>query len=50
MGDIFLDKYPHVVAWIERIKKLPGFIDIPGLADPLVRRKGKSVEEILGGN
>ena len=49
MGDISLDKYPNVVAWIERIKKLPGFIDIPGLADPMVRRKGKSVEQILNG-
>ena len=50
MGDIFLDQYPHVLAWIERIKGLPGFIDIPGLADPLVRRKGKTVEQILSGN
>lgn len=50
MGDIFLDKYPHVEAWIERIKKLPGFITIPGLEDPLVRRKRKTVEEILSGN
>jgi glutathione S-transferase len=49
MGDIFLDKYPNVVAWIERIKKLPGVIDIPGLTDPMVRRKGKSVEQILSG-
>lgn len=50
MGDVSLDKYPNVVAWIERIKQLPGFIDIPGLADPMVRRKDKSVEQILGGN
>jgi glutathione S-transferase len=49
MGDIFLDEYPNVVAWIERIKNLPGFIVIPGLADPLIRRQGKSVEEILSG-
>lgn len=44
MGDIFLDKYPHVEAWIERIKKLPGFIDIPGLEDPQVRRRGTKFE------
>lgn len=44
MGDIFLDKYPHVEAWIERIKKLPGFIDVPGLEDPLVRRRGTKFE------
>ncbi|KAH7112081.1 glutathione S-transferase protein-like protein [Dendryphion nanum] len=39
MGDISLQPYPAVVAWIDRIKKLPGFISIPGLDDPLVRRK-----------
>lgn len=44
MGDILLDKYPNVVAWIESIKKLPGFIDIPGLEDPLVRRRGTKFE------
>lgn len=44
MGDIYLDKYPHVEAWIERIKKLPGFISIPGLEDPLVRRRGTKFE------
>jgi glutathione S-transferase len=42
MGDILLDKYPNVVAWIQRIKNLPGFIDIPGLEDPLIRRKDES--------
>ncbi|RMZ76337.1 hypothetical protein DV738_g5002, partial [Chaetothyriales sp. CBS 135597] len=35
MGDIALTPYPAVLAWIERIKKLPGFISIPGLDDPL---------------
>jgi glutathione S-transferase len=39
MGDISLQPYPAVLAWIERIKKLPGFISIPGLDDPLIRRK-----------
>jgi glutathione S-transferase len=30
-GKICLDNYPHVVAWIERIKKLPGFVALPGV-------------------
>lgn len=28
---ISLEPYPHVVAWIERIKQLPGFIGMPGI-------------------
>ena len=39
MGDISLEPYPHVLNWIERIKKLPQFIKIDGLDDPLYRRK-----------
>lgn len=39
MGDISLQPYPAVLAWIQRIKRLPGFITIPGLEDPLIRRK-----------
>lgn len=39
MGDVSLQPYPAVLAWIERIKKLPGFISIPGLDDPLIRRR-----------
>ena len=39
MGDISLQPYPAVLAWIDRVKKLPGFISIPGLDDPLVRRR-----------
>jgi glutathione S-transferase len=39
MGDISLQPYPAVLAWIERIKALNGFISIPGLDDPLVRRR-----------
>lgn len=49
MGDVLLAKYVNVVAWIERIKKLPGFVSIPGLDDPLVRRKDRTVEQILCG-
>ena len=30
-GKISLEPYPHIVAWIERIKKLPGFIGMPGI-------------------
>lgn len=39
MGDISLQPYPAVLAWIEYIKHLPGFITILGLEDPLIRRK-----------
>lgn len=44
MGDVSLERYVHVRKWIENIKALPGFIDIPGLADPLVRRRGTKFE------
>jgi glutathione S-transferase len=30
-GKIFLDAYPNVVAWVERIKQLPGYVGMPGL-------------------
>jgi glutathione S-transferase len=33
-GNIPLELYPHVRAWIERFKRLPGFITIRGLDDP----------------
>ena len=39
MGDISLEPYAHVRAWIERIKALPDLIAIDGLDDPLYRRK-----------
>ena len=39
MGDISLKPYPAVERWIERVKELPRFISIPGLDDPLIRRK-----------
>ncbi|WP_179998329.1 glutathione binding-like protein [Acinetobacter sp. YH12239] len=38
MGDISLEPYPNVRAWIERIKDLPNFIKIDGLDDPSYRR------------
>ena len=38
MGDIALEPYPYVLAWIERIKALPGFISIEGLDDPNYRK------------
>ncbi len=31
-GEIRLDAYPGVRSWIERIKSLPGFIGMPGIA------------------
>ncbi len=34
MGAVSLDPYPAVRAWIERFSALPGFVDMPGLADP----------------
>ena len=37
MGDIDLEPYPQVLAWIDRIKALPGFISMPGLDDPKYR-------------
>ncbi|CAE6859086.1 hypothetical protein R75465_07563 [Paraburkholderia aspalathi] len=30
-GGIDLKPYPNVLAWIERVKKLPGFIPMPGI-------------------
>ena len=39
MGDISLQPYPAVLAWIERVKRLPGFFPIEGLDDPMVRRR-----------
>ncbi|WOD41399.1 glutathione S-transferase family protein [Nodosilinea sp. E11] len=30
-GNLDLDAYPHLLAWIERIKQLPGFISMAGL-------------------
>ena len=31
-GGIDLAPYPHVLAWIERFKRMPGFITMPGIA------------------
>ena len=30
-GDVGLDAYPNIRAWIERMKALPGYIPMPGL-------------------
>ena len=38
MGDISLNPYPAVLAWIERFKQLPGFMPIKGLDEPNYRR------------
>lgn len=32
-GKIDLDAYPHVLAWIDRIKHLPGFVGMAGIAE-----------------
>jgi len=39
MGDVSLDAYGAVQAWIARVKKLPGFVGMPGLDDPRYRRR-----------
>lgn len=39
MGDVSLDAYGSVQSWIARVKQLPGFITMPGLEDPLYRRR-----------
>jgi glutathione S-transferase len=33
-GGIDLSAYPHVLAWIDRLKRLPGFITMPGIPAP----------------
>ena len=38
MGDISLDPYPAVKAWIARFKQLPGYLDMPGLENPEYRK------------
>jgi glutathione S-transferase len=30
-GKVALDNYPHVIAWCDRIKQLPGYVSMPGL-------------------
>ncbi|MBD2536847.1 glutathione S-transferase [Nostoc flagelliforme FACHB-838] len=32
-GKIYLNNYPNVVAWIERVKHLPGFVGMIGIAE-----------------
>ena len=39
MGDVSLEPYKGVKAWIERVKKLPGFFPIEGLDEPLLHVK-----------
>ncbi len=33
-GQVALAPYPHVLAWIERIQQLPGFVGMPGITAP----------------
>ncbi len=33
-GEIALDSYPHVLAWIDRVKHLPGFIGMRNIEAP----------------
>lgn len=30
-GKVALDNYPHVIAWCDRMKQLPGYVSMPGL-------------------
>ena len=39
MGDISLQPYSNMLAWIERVKSLPGFFPIEGLDEPLLHLK-----------
>lgn len=34
-GKISLDNYPNVFAWIDRVKHLPGFVGMIGMAEPV---------------
>jgi glutathione S-transferase len=34
-GKIAFDPYPKVLAWIERVKQLPGFIGMAGITEPI---------------
>ncbi|GLK66416.1 glutathione S-transferase family protein [Hansschlegelia plantiphila] len=42
MGDISLEPYPAIRAWIGRIRQLPNFFPIAGLDDPDYRRRDKA--------
>lgn len=35
-GHISLETYPHVLAWIDRVKNLPGFVGMAGIVEPVV--------------
>jgi glutathione S-transferase len=35
-GKISLNNYPNVLAWIDRVKHLPGFVGMIGIAEPVV--------------
>lgn len=32
-GQIDLDRYPHVLTWIDRVKQLPGFVGMAGITE-----------------
>lgn len=34
-GEISLDDYPNVLAWIERVKRLPGFVGMQSIEAPM---------------
>lgn len=44
MGDVSLEEYRNVRAWIERVKNLEGFIPILGLDDPEYRKRAAKGE------
>jgi glutathione S-transferase len=34
-GKVDLDNYPNVLAWIDRIKQLPGFVGMAGISESI---------------
>lgn len=38
MGDVSLEPFPSVVAWIDAFKQLPGYVSMPGLEAPDYRK------------
>ena len=34
-GGIKLDGFPHVLTWLQKIERLPGFVPMPGVMDPI---------------
>ena len=46
-GKIALEDYPHVIAWISRIKQLPGYIQQFSVGWNIATAMGKPTDNIL---